>query len=775
MRRGVLFISVAAAVAIGAAAVWASAATPVIDNQDVVRLPGNVPGQARPENDFGPADPSLPMNRIIVQLKRSPAKEAELEKFLAAQQDPSSPDYHRWLTPEQFGERFGPSQADLALVTGWLKSEGFRIDEVARGRMWINVSGTVAQVEQAFHTSIHTYRVDGVMRHANTQDPAIPRALAGVVAGVVSLNDFPIKPMNTGFRPLGALCPTGPRPAYTNGSDHYLAPADFATIYDVNPLYSSGITGAGVTIAIVGRTDIALSDINGFRSTFGLPDNPPTIVVNGPDPGTTSDEVEADLDVEWSGAVAPYATIAYVASASTASTDGIDLSAQYIVDHNLAPIMSTSYGLCEAQLGTTENAFWNSLYQQAAAQGITAFASAGDQGAGGCTDNNGNSIAVGVNGLSSTPYNVCVGGSEFMDTANPSQYWSSTNDPRTYGSALSYIPEEAWNESGAVSGGSGDWATGGGVSTVYTKPSWQVAPGVPSDGMRDVPDVALTAAGHDGYLIASGGQIGAVGGTSASSPSFAGLMALVVQKMSNQAQGNANLRFYQLGQAQYGASGPAVFHDVTTGNNSVPSFSGFSCGVGYDPCTGLGTADATALVNNWASCPAIGLSPTSLADGIVGTAYSATLTASGGASPYGYSVTSGALPGGLSLSAGGALSGTPSASGSTSFTVTATDANGCTGSQAYSLTILVQPPVISGVTKLGNPFRFKVTGSNFKSGIQVFIGGSATPWSNTLQKSSGLLIIKKGASLKALFPKGQSVAIELVNTDGGTATTSYTR
>jgi subtilase family serine protease len=774
MRRATLSVSLTVGLVLAlAAAPRVNAAAPVIDNHDVVRLPGNVPAQARPENDFGPADPSLPMNRIIVQLKRSPAKEAELEKLLAAQQDPSSSDYHRWLTPEQFGKRFGPSQADLALVTGWLKSEGFRIDEVAKGRMWINVSGTVAQVEQAFHTSIHTYRVDGVMRHANTQDPAIPRALAGVVAGVVSLNDFPIKPMNSGFRPLGALCPAGPRPEWTaSDGSHWLAPADFATIYDVNPLYSSGITGAGVTIAIAGRTDIALSDINGFRSTFGLPNNPPTIIVNGPDPGTTSDQVEADLDVEWSGAVAPYATIAYVESASTNTTDGIDLSAQYIVDNNLAPIMSTSYGQCEAYLGTTENAFYNSLYQQAAAQGITAFVSAGDTGAAGCMS--GSSDSLGVNGLGSTPYNVCVGGSEFMDTANPSQYWSSSNSS-VYGSALSYIPEEAWNESGTVSGGSGDWATGGGVSIVYTKPSWQVAPGVPPDGMRDVPDVALSAATHDAYLIASGGNIGAVGGTSASSPSFAGLMALVVQKMSNQRQGNANVRFYQLGNAQYGSSGPAVFHDVTTGNNTVPSAAGFSCGVGYDQCTGLGTADATALVNHWASCPSITLSPSALADGIDATAYSATISASGGAAPYTYAVTSGALPAGLTLSSSGTLSGTPTASGSASFTVTATDANGCTGSQAYSLTILVQPPVVTGVTKLVNPFRLKVTGSNFKSGIQVFIGGSATPWSNTLQKSSGLLIIKKGASLKALFPKGQSVAIELVNTDGGTATTSFTR
>ncbi len=774
MRKSMVLVSLVTALFLVVAPLCSSAAAPVIDNRDVVRLPGNVPAQARPQNDFGPADPALPMNRIIVQLRRSPAKEAELKQFLADQQDPSSPGYHHWLTPAEFGKRFGPSEADLALVTGWLKSEGFRVDEVAKGRMWINVSGTVAQVEQAFHTSIHLFTVDGKMRHANTQDPAIPRALAGVVAGVVSLNDFPIKPMNSGFRPIAPLCPTGPRTEYTaTDGSHYLAPADFATIYDVNPLHTAGITGAGVTIAIVGQTDIALSDINGFRSTFGLPVNAPTIIVNGPDPGTTSDEVEADLDVEWSGAVAPYATIAYVESASTNSTDGIDLSAQYIVDNDLAPIMSTSYGQCEDYIGTAGNAFYNSLYQQAAAQGITAFVSAGDSGAAGCMS--GRSDSLGVNGLGSTPYTVCVGGSEFMDTANPSQYWSSTNDPSTYGSALSYIPEEAWNESALVSGGSGDVATGGGVSIVYPKPSWQVAPGVPSDGMRDVPDVALSAAGHDGYLIASGGQIGAVGGTSASSPSFAGLMALIVQKMGNQPQGNANVRLYQLGNAQYGSGGPAVFHDVTTGNNTVPSAAGFSCGVGYDPCTGLGTADATALVNNWAACPAITLSPSALANGIDATAYSATILASGGAAPYTYAVTSGSLPGGLALSSSGALSGTPTASGSSSFTVTATDANGCAGSQAYSLTILVQPPVVTGVTKLANPFRLKVTGSNFKSGIQVFIGGSATPWSKTLPKRSTLLLLKGGASLKALFPKGQSVAIELVNTDGGTATTSYTR
>ncbi len=350
----------------------------VIDNKDTVILRGNVHPLARPEFDGGATDPSMPMERMILTLRLSDAKQAEVDSLLTRLHDPASADFHRWLTPEEFGSRFGPSLDDIDRITGWLVSSGFVVDEVAKGRMWINFSGSVAAVDSAFHTEIHDCHVNGSLHHANYRDPSIPRGLSDLVAGVVSLHDFPLKMMNTG------ACLV--QPDYTNGSAHYLSPGDFAVIYNVNALYSAGIDGRGQEIAIVGRTHPPSSDWTTFRSVMGLPANPPQIIVNGPDPGDlgSNEDVEADLDVEWSGAVAKNASILFVTSKSTSSTDGVDLSAQYIVDNNLAPVMSTSFGECEQDLGTSENAFFNSLWRQAASQGITSFVSSGDSGAAGC-------------------------------------------------------------------------------------------------------------------------------------------------------------------------------------------------------------------------------------------------------------------------------------------------------------------------------------------------------------------------------------------------------
>ena len=315
---------------------------------------------------------------------------------------------------------------------------------------------------------------------------------------------------------------------------------------------------------------------------------------------------EALLDVTWSGAVAPMAQIIFVVSQSNFA-DGIDASAAYIVDHNLAPVMSTSYGFCEQNLGPVQNAFYNSLWQQAAAEGITAFVSSGDSGGAGCDSPSGGLYASGVavNGIGSTPYNVSVGGTQFDDTSNPSAYWSNTNDPTTLRSALGYIPEMAWNESNNDPTNPMLLSGGGGVSTIYAKPNWQTAAGVPNDGKRDLPDISLSASVHDGYLICIYGGCSygnsyliPFGGTSAASPAAAGIMALVNQKLGGQRQGLANFVLYRL------ASTAGVYHDTTKGSNKVPDVNGqytvgYSAGAGYDLATGLGSFDVNALVNHW--------------------------------------------------------------------------------------------------------------------------------------------------------------------------------
>jgi pseudomonalisin len=563
--------------------------TSFIDDDQRVTLRGNVHPLAAARYDAGAVAPDFPMQHMLLTLLPDAAQQEALNQLVEAQHNPESTYYHQWLTPEQYGERFGVSEADAAKIVDWLQGHGMEVEEVTAGRRSIVFSGSATQVGEAFHTQIHSYKIGEEVHHANAKDPEIPAALVQVVGGVVSLHDFHSEPMHNGARL--------PAPDFTSGGSHYLAPADFATIYDLVPLYQQAINGSGQSVAIVARSNIKLADVRQFRTFFGLPANDPQIIVNGSDPGiwSSGEETEADLDVEWSGAVAKNAAIKLVVSKSTNASDGVDLSAQYIVNHNLGPVMSTSFGLCEAFLGSSGNGFLNSLWQQAAAEGITVFVSSGDNGAAGCDSASASTASHGrgVNGLCSTPYSVCVGGTEFNDS-NASLYWSASNTPGTQASAISYIPEKAWNESGP---GYGLWSSGGGMSTVYAKPAWQAGMGVPADGRRDVPDVSLTSAGHDGYLIYQEGGLYVVGGTSAASPSFAGVMALVVQHAAAR-QGNANTVFYSLAGKQR-AGGAAVFHDIISGNNSVPGLTGYNATVGYDQATGLGSVDGSVLVNHW--------------------------------------------------------------------------------------------------------------------------------------------------------------------------------
>ena len=565
-----------------------------INNSVRVVRAGNRHPSARSEFDAGPAAPDTRMDRMILLLTPDAAQQQALDDLVAAQQDPESPLYHQWLTPESFGEQFGIAEGDLQRVVGWLLEQGFEVEPISQSRREVIFSGTAAQVEAAFSTQIRTYVVDGESHYANADDPEIPEALAEVVGGVVTLHDFHAKPQHRVLRPA-----SGAAPMYTSGTAHYLAPADFATIYNVASVYGRGIDGSGQTIAVAGRTNVNPADAPAFRNRFGLPPNDPTVVLNGTDPGivSTDEEVEAALDVQWAGAVAKNAAVQLVVSGSTRTTDGIKLSAQYIVNHNQASVASVSFGACEAALGTSENRFWNGLWQQAAALGITVVVSSGDSGAAGCDDSSAAAAAsgAGVNGLCSTPYSTCVGGTQFADT-NGAAYWSASNAAGTLSSALSYIPEAAWNSSGAA-GGSGLWAGGGGYSTVYPKPAWQ--PSTTTGGWRGVPDVSLNASTHDGYLISVEGKYYIAGGTSAAAPSFAGMMSLVAQS-ARARQGNANPALYALATRQ-AAGGAAAYHDITTGSNSVPGQSGFSAGPGWDAATGLGSVNANVMVTNWSA------------------------------------------------------------------------------------------------------------------------------------------------------------------------------
>jgi hypothetical protein len=701
-----------------------------IDESQPVTLFGNVHPMARSEFDAGALSPETPLSRMVLVLEPSAAQQAQLDALVAAQHYPASPLYHQWLTPAQYGARFGVSAGDLAKVTSWLASHGFVVNEVPASGRLVVFSGTAGQVADTFHTEIHHYVVNGAQHVANAQDPQIPAALAGVVGGVVSLHDFR---RTSQIRTRAALTPE-----YSSGSTHYLFPADWAMIYDLTSLYSAGTKGTGTSIAIVGRSNINVSDVTAFRSASGLTANNPTVILVSTNPGLLSgDQDESTLDVEWSGAVAPTATVKFVVGASTATSDGVDLSAQYIVNHAVAQVVSTSYGSCEQNMGSSELAFYNSLWQQAASQGMSAFVSSGDSGAAGCYGGSSSSASgAGVNGLCSSPYSTCVGGTEFNEGSNYATYWSATNTS-SYGSALSYIPEKVWNES-ASDGGSGLWASGGGASLVYPQPSWQkgVSGASASNGMRAVPDVAMSASGHDGYIIYENGSFYVIAGTSAASPSLAGVMALVVQSKGGVGQGNANAGLYPLLSATHNP-----FHATPSGNNSVPGVTGFTAsGASYNLATGLGSVDGALLVSAWGggakttgvdfAMTASATSGTILA-GKTGT-FTVSVTESGtgknavaltAKAPTG--VTVAIQPASITPGTTAAVTitvGTAAATGGQTITLTGSDASG-TQTVNYALTV-TQPPTLS-VTAASSSVAV-VQGNSGAVSLSAATGGSFT-------------------------------------------------
>jgi uncharacterized protein (TIGR03437 family) len=573
-----------------------------IDNSRSTVLRGLVHTNARPENDRGAVEDSFALPGITLLLKPSATQQAALEQLLAQQQDPSSPNYHNWLTPEQYADRFGLNANDVGKVAAWVKSQGFTVTGTARGRNWLTFSGTAQQASAAFHTTIHRYSVNGETHYANASDPSIPAALADVVSSIRGLNDFRLKARLR--KPVAQMT--------IGGGAHQMAPDDFATIYDVTPLYQAGVDGTGQKLVVVGQTDINLSDIQKFRSKFNLsaPNLQQVKVPGSPDPGISSGDLgEADLDIEWSGAVARNATVIYVYS------DDVWTSALYAVDQNLAPVITMSYGECE-QSDLADLPTFQSTAQQANAEGITWLAAAGDSGAGDCEDV-GASIAqdgLAVDVPGSIPEITSMGGTEFLDQGGA--YWSATNTAND-ASALSYIPEKTWNDT-ALDGELA--ATGGGASVYFPQPAWQTGAGVPADGVRHVPDLAVSAsADHVGYYVYTGGSGTYFGGTSVAAPTMAGIFVLLnhylvstgLQKQAGLANVNATL--YRMAQ-----STPAAFHSVTQGNNIVPcavgspncatGTMGYNAGSGYNSTTGLGSVDAASLIHQWSSAAPSGSS-----------------------------------------------------------------------------------------------------------------------------------------------------------------------
>jgi len=727
VKRIILFLLVGSLFALPAAA--QIPATPLvtqpIDATNLVALRGSVHPLARAGNDRGPVLDSFPVGRMLLLLNRPPEREAELAQFLQAVHTRGSATYHKWLTPEQIGQQFGPADSDIEAASAWLAARGLTVARTSKSLQFIEFSGTAGAIRNAFNTEIHQYSVNGETHYANAGELKIPAALAPLIKGVSPINDFRAKPM---LQVLGqatysrASHTATPQWTLPNGGKtiYALAPEDFATQYDLAPLYNAGLNGAGQTIGIINESNIDLSLVEAYQKLFKLSSGIPQLVIDGSDPGDLPDtDVEAYLDVEESGAVAPGAQVnLYIGNSSGLFTgtfnggaDDVDplyMAALRAVDDNQASVLSVSFGNCEGFMLQSGNALWSALWQQAAAQGQTVLVSSGDSGSAGCDDANDQYTTkdgLAVNGLASTPWDVAVGGTDFYYSdyatggASMASLWNQTNDT-DYGSLKAPLPEQVWDTvygfnaigpyvlntgeaipaggGGASScidsseGGSGNGppfscnGVGGQAIYGYTKPGWQTGTGVPSDGVRDIPDVSLFAAAGanlSAYPICaiagdcitdSNGveQVTLVGGTSASTPAMAGIMALVNQKYGR--QGQANFTLYPLAHQL-----PLAFHDVTLGSNnmtcvqgspncsldtngdSLYSLQNYSAGVGYDLASGLGSIDAAVLVNNWNSITfkptttTLQISPTTAQ---VGAAVAVTIdvkASSGGGTPQG--------------------------------------------------------------------------------------------------------------------------------------------
>ena len=588
-----------------------------IDETNRVILGGNTRAEANAKNDLGAVEDSLPLAHMQLLLHRPDAVQRALDAYTESLSDKSSPNYHHWLTAEEFGARFGVAQADIDAVTDWLKLYGFEVNKVYANRVNIDFTGTAAQVREAFQTEVHAYDVKGVRHIANNADPRVPAALAPAITGIVSLNDF--KP-HTNYKP---------KPQYTFSSDptfYAVTPADLATIYNLNPLFKAGYTGKGQTIVVIEDTNVySTANWTTFRKTFGLSGYtsgsftqvhpaPASGKNNCSNPGVNDDEGEAILDAEYASASAPNAHIELASCADTSTTFGGQIALQNLLNESKTPpaLVSISYGECETENGAAFNKAYSNLFQQAVNEGVSVFVSSGDEGAASCDyQKSAATHGVTVSGFATTPYNVAVGGTDFEDTYlnENSTYWNSTNSS-TYESAKSYIPEIPWNDScagellakfetgssttygskgfcntttgednflGVVGGSGGPSACATGTPSTsgvvsgsckgWPKPSWQSLVGVPADGVRDIPDVSLFAAnglwGHYYPFCDSdgGGCSGApdnwagAGGTSFASPIMAGIQALVVQKWGR--QGNPNPIYYKIAKAEYGSSGSA--------------------------------------------------------------------------------------------------------------------------------------------------------------------------------------------------------------------------
>lgn len=605
-----------------------------IDSGSRITLPGTRSPHAAVAPDLGETAPATQLHGITMVFSMSAAQKADLDALLVAQQDPASPLYHQWLTPAEFGARFGMSDADLAAAKGWLEQQGFSIDSVANARNRIMFSGTAAQVRSAFGASLHNYRsATGATRFALSGNISLPSGLAGAVAGVTHLSSFRLHPQSR----LKTV-----QPSFTSNQtgNYFLTPADVSTIYDITPAYNSGYNGTGQTIAVIGQSAILTSDITNFQTAAGVPVRAPNqVLVPGSGTSTiyTQDEAESDLDLEYASGIATGATINFVYAGNNPNFGVFD-AAEYAIDNKLGQIITLSYGECESLTSNATLTEVELALQQAAAQGQTFITSSGDNGSTTCqtqTTNTAVEQALSVDYPASSAYALGMGGTMFPATAvasTNSTYFTQASGADVLSSAKGYIPEVVWNNDSSTTGVS---SGGGGTSNQIARPSWQTGVnGIETGFYRMVPDISLDSSPDNaGYLYCSSDSstnvtgscshgfrdtnnstLTVAGGTSFAAPIFAGMLAIINQSQNNTAgAGLINPTLYTL--AANSTTYASAFHDITSGNNACLAGTlvcgtgngtlEYSATAGYDEATGLGSVDLNNLLHAWATARAV--------------------------------------------------------------------------------------------------------------------------------------------------------------------------
>lgn len=608
----------------------------VIKESGRTSLEGSRNPRAIAANDAGAVSPDMAVPGITLVFRRTPAQETALQDLLSAQQDPKSPQYHHWLTPETFAARFGMDQQDVATVEAWLQSYGFRIDNVGRSRDRITFSGTAAQVREAFGTELHSYRQAGEVHFAPSGALTLPASLASATQTVLHLSNFRPKPSVKAIPKA--------QPAYTSATTqaHYLTPIDIYTMYDATSFYNQQTLGEGQAVAIVGQSFVNTSSIGSFQTylTRATPISLVLVPDSGPEAISPGDEGESEIDLEYASGIAATSNVFFVFVGANQNYGVYDALA-FAISQDIAPVVSISYSTCETLLSSSDLSQYNALFEEASAQGQTLVASSGDSGSTACapyTSAEGVTVAeqqaLTVNFPASSPNVTAVGGTQMAPgtfEAGNTSYWAGavSYNGDTVSSLLSYVAETTWNEGSATTG---ILAGGGGSSAIYPRPAWQAAvPGMSSGSYRLLPDLSLQASvSSPGYLICTSdpmllseegqtsgcldglagnnGEYTVAGGTSFAAPIFAGFLAILNQFENSNGQGNVNPELYGL--AANSETYATVFHDITSGSNACVASSGdcvtanessYDAAPGYDEATGLGSIDVAALAAAWPS------------------------------------------------------------------------------------------------------------------------------------------------------------------------------